>query len=145
MLERQHRHGWGAKVIDRLAIDLRAAFPDQRGFSRRNLHSTRAFAAAWPTGTGFVPQPVAQLPRGHVRLLLDRLDQQDLRQWYAASAVQQGGSRAVLEHQIATRLHPRRGAAPSNFTTHLPPPTPTFPRTPYVFASPGPHRTGCTG
>jgi len=33
ILERQSRQGWGAKVIDRLAADLRAAFPEMKGFS----------------------------------------------------------------------------------------------------------------
>jgi len=32
ILDRQQRLGWGAKVIDRLAKDLKAAFPDIRGF-----------------------------------------------------------------------------------------------------------------
>lgn len=31
ILDRQHDAGWGAKVVDRLAADLRSAFPDQRG------------------------------------------------------------------------------------------------------------------
>ena len=37
ILERQTRQGWGAKVIDRLAADLRGAFPGMKGFSSRNL------------------------------------------------------------------------------------------------------------
>jgi hypothetical protein len=48
ILERQESEGWGAKVIDRLAVDLREAFPDMKGFSPRNLKYMRAFAAAWP-------------------------------------------------------------------------------------------------
>lgn len=32
ILDRQSRQGWGAKVIDRLASDLREAFPEMRGF-----------------------------------------------------------------------------------------------------------------
>ena len=43
ILERQDRAGWGAKVIDRLAADLREAFPDMRGFSARNLKYMRAW------------------------------------------------------------------------------------------------------
>lgn len=36
ILDRQGREGWGAKVIERLAQDLRNAFPDMKGFSRAN-------------------------------------------------------------------------------------------------------------
>jgi hypothetical protein len=31
ILERQAAQGWGAKVVDRLAADLRAAFPEMNG------------------------------------------------------------------------------------------------------------------
>lgn len=48
ILRRQDQEGWGAKVIDRLATDLRAAFPGIRGFSRSSLKYMRQFAAAWP-------------------------------------------------------------------------------------------------
>ena len=39
ILERQSKKGWGAGVIDRLAGDLRDAYPDMKGFSLRNLSS----------------------------------------------------------------------------------------------------------
>ena len=34
ILERQQEEGWGAKVIERLAKDLKREFPDIKGFSR---------------------------------------------------------------------------------------------------------------
>jgi hypothetical protein len=37
-----------AKVVDRLALDMRAEFPGMRGFFRANLLYMRAFADAWP-------------------------------------------------------------------------------------------------
>ncbi len=37
ILTRQSREGWGAKVIERLSRDLRAAFPLMKGLSARNL------------------------------------------------------------------------------------------------------------
>ncbi len=46
ILARQQAEGWGAKVIDRLSADLRAAFPDMGGLSARNLKYMRAFAEA---------------------------------------------------------------------------------------------------
>lgn len=89
------------------------------GFSRRNLLYMRAFALAWPESEGFVQRPVAQLPWGHVIELLDKLDDQELRDWYAAKDVHHGWSRPVLAHQITTRLHEREAAAPSNFAGAL--------------------------
>lgn len=59
------------------------------------------------------------MPWGHITQLLDKLDDPQLRDWYAARDVQQRWSRAVLTHQLATRLHDREGAAPSNFATAL--------------------------
>lgn len=113
--ERQAAQGWGAKVIERLAADLRREFPSMRGFSQRNLLYMRAFAEAWADEGEIVQHPVAQLPWGHVIELLDKLDDQGLRDWYAAKDAHHGWSRAVLAHQITTRLHEREAAAPTNF------------------------------
>lgn len=43
ILEQQARQGWGSKVIERLARDLREAFPEIKGFSRANLLYMRSF------------------------------------------------------------------------------------------------------
>ncbi len=119
ILARQASQGWGAKVIERLALDLRAAFPDMKGFSPRNLKYMRAFAEAWPDGE-FVQQAAAQLPWGHNLVLLDRLDTPDERRWYAAKAIEQNWSRNVLNIQIETRLLSRSGTAVTNFEARLP-------------------------
>jgi len=61
ILDRQHKEGWGTKVIDRLSADLQQEFPGQQGFSPRNLKYMRTLAEAWPE-TLITQQPVAQLP-----------------------------------------------------------------------------------
>ncbi|MDA0867066.1 MAG: DUF1016 N-terminal domain-containing protein, partial [Cyanobacteria bacterium] len=48
ILTRQQAQGWGGKVIDRLAKDLKQEFPDMQGFGSRNLKYMRAFADAYP-------------------------------------------------------------------------------------------------
>ena len=48
ILDRQERQGWGAKVIDRISADLRAAFPDMKGLSTSNLKYMRFFAHECP-------------------------------------------------------------------------------------------------
>lgn len=87
ILDRQARLGWGAKVIERLAHDLRTAFPDMKGFSRSNLMYMRAFADAWPE-VEIVQQLVGQLPWGHNLVLLTKLKTPDTRRQYAERAIQ---------------------------------------------------------
>ena len=121
ILARQALQGWGAKVIDRLAHDLRIAFPDMKGFSPRNLKYMRAFADAWPDAE-FVQAVLAQLPWYHQLALLDKLPGPETRRWYAAKAIQHNWSRNVLVMQIETRLLERSGAAVTNFDARLPSP-----------------------
>ena len=121
ILARQNREGWGAKVIDRLAQDLRNAFPDMKGFSPRNFKYMRAFAEAWPDGE-FVQEVLAQLPWYHQLALLDKLTTEEDRRWYAAKAIEHNWSRNVLVIQIETHLHVRSGQAVTNFAERLPAP-----------------------
>jgi predicted nuclease of restriction endonuclease-like (RecB) superfamily len=120
ILDRQERAGWGAKVIDRLAADLRGAFPDMKGFSPRNLKYMRAFAAAWP-GLAIVQQVAAQIPWFHNCLLLDRVPDPTARNWYIRQVIEHGWSRNILILQIDARAHQRHGKALTNFAATLPP------------------------
>jgi predicted nuclease of restriction endonuclease-like (RecB) superfamily len=121
ILERQANQGWGAKVIERLAHDLRTAFPEMKGFSRANLMYMRAFADAWPDAE-IVQQAVGQLPWGHNLVLLTRLKDPRQRLAYAESAIAHGWSRNVLNIHIETRLLERSGKAITNFEACLPKP-----------------------
>ncbi len=121
ILERQDRAGWGAKVIDRLAADLREAFPEMKGFSPRNLKYMRAFAAAWPE-RAFVQEALAQIPWYHHIALLEKLDGPADRVWYARQAMEHGWSHNILVLQIQGRAHERQGKAISNFKATMPPP-----------------------
>ena len=136
ILQQQETQRWGSGVVERLANDLRAEFPAMRGFSRRNLMYMRAFSAAWPEAE-IVQQPVAQLPWGHVTVLLDRLDDRAARDWYAAIAIERSWSRNMLMNQIMNRTRERIGAAPTNFEDRLPAPESDLAhqlaKDPYVF------------
>ena len=121
ILDRQSEQGWGARIVECIAADLRAEFPDARGFSRANLLYMRAFAEAWPA-SDFVQQVVGQLPWGQNIALLGVKDPA-IRRWYAEAALEHGWSRAVLATQIDTALHARQGQAVTNFARTLPPET----------------------
>ncbi len=119
ILDRQRNAGWGSKVVDRLAADLKREFPDQRGWSRRNLLYMRKSAEVWATEAEFVHHVGARLPWRHVTVLLDRLDTREERDWYAAAAAENGWTRGVLELQIRSGLRAALGAAPTNFSAAL--------------------------
>lgn len=121
ILDRQKRDGWGAKVVDRLAIDLRAEFPESRGFSRANLLYMRAFAEAWPD-PAIVQRVVGRLPWGQNIELLSVKDSA-ARLWYAEATLENGWSRPILAIQIDTKAAARQGQALTNFTRALPPET----------------------
>src|SRR3712207_1508678 len=90
------RDGWPAEVIERIGADLRAQFPDMAvlSFSPGNLEYVRRFTEAWPDPTA--APPLEYLPWGHVRVLLDAVDDPQVRDWYAAAAVRYGWSQDVL-------------------------------------------------
>lgn len=81
LIAEQMRCGWGAKVIDRLAADLRHAFPEMKGFSSRNLKYMPALAGANPDAE-FVQQPVAQIACRHNLRILDGVNYPNEREWY---------------------------------------------------------------
>ena len=120
ILDRQERAGWGAKVIDRLSADLRAATPEMQGLSPRNLKYMRTFAAAWPDRK-MVQRVVAQLPWRQNIALLERLGDEKTRLWYAEQTLQHGWSQPILCLQIDGRAHERHGKALTNFKATLPP------------------------
>jgi len=108
--------GWGASVIERLSCDLRKSFPEIRGLSTRNLWRMRSFYLAYPsTRTSLprdvadlvsesLPQSVAEIPWGHNAVLVEKVKEPKIRIWYAEQTIEHGWSRAVLVHQIESRL-----------------------------------------
>lgn len=119
ILARQKEDGWGSKVIERLAHDLTAEFPDMSGLSHRNLKYMRAFAEAWPEEP-IVQQLAAQLPWFHNCVLIDKVKDSRERRWYAEQTIHNGWSRNVLVLQIESGLYRRQGKAITNFKATLP-------------------------
>ena len=119
ILARQDRQGWGAKVINQLAKDLKQAFPGTKGFSLRNLKYMRAFAQNYGDEQ-IVQQLAAQIPWYHNCLLMDKVKDEQKRLWYIKKTLENGWSRNVLALQIDNDLYGRLGGAITNFTQTLP-------------------------
>ena len=119
ILARQGREGWGAKVIDRLSADLRAAFPDMKGLSSSNLKYMRQFAQACPERR-FGQQLADQLPWFHIVTLITQVPDPSVRAWYAERTIGEAWSRDTLTGQIRSQLHLRQGTALTNFAARIP-------------------------
>jgi predicted nuclease of restriction endonuclease-like (RecB) superfamily len=119
IVHRRASQSWGAKVIDQLAKDLRAEFPDMRGLSLSNLKYMARFAEAWPDGL-FGQQAADQIPWFHNCVIVEKVKDRLTREWYIKKTIENGWSRSVLEMQIESRVHVRLGAAQTNFERTLP-------------------------
>ena len=111
---------WGSKFIDNLAADIKLSFPDAKGYSVRNLKYMAKFAATYPDEE-FVQQAVAQIPWGHIVVLLDKFSDDTIRNWYIQKTAENGWSRNVLIHQMESGLYERQAIASkvSNFENRL--------------------------
>jgi predicted nuclease of restriction endonuclease-like (RecB) superfamily len=134
ILEQEKTGGWGAKVIDTLARDLKIEFPDMTGLSKRNLRYMKEFSAAYPILQPpaaklqetenqvfvFVQPVVAQIPWSHHTLILDKLKTERERLFYIQKTAENGWSKSVLVLQIESGLYQRQGKAINNFSNTLP-------------------------
>jgi len=121
ILIQEREKGWGAKIVDKLANDLKSAFPKMKGFSARNLRYMKAFAESYPD-QAILQQVAAKLPWFHNCLLMDKIKNEKERKWYAQQTIQNGWSRTILELQINNGLYNRHGKVISNFDHTLPVP-----------------------
>lgn len=118
ILQKQQEEGWGAKVIDRMSQDLRDIFPEMKGFSPRNIKYMRKFAETW-TDYEIMQQLAAQIPWRSNIYLMDKLNDQNSRIWYANKALEQGWSSNILDLQIRSGLIFREGKTVNNFENSL--------------------------
>ncbi len=66
IIQKTEAEGWGAKIIERLSVDLQKEFPDMQGFSVRSLKYMQKFAITFPDLL-IVQQAAAQLQKGLVK------------------------------------------------------------------------------
>lgn len=149
ILEKQRTLGWGAQVIHQLSTDLTRRFPDDRGYSERNLRNMKRFADAYPqfpiwqvplaklkelpisqstieqlksSNGDFLQVPLAKLSWYHHISLLPKAKDDATRAFYILETVANGWSRDVMLLQVDNDYVKAKGKAVSNFDNTLPPP-----------------------
>ncbi len=119
--EKQNANNWGDAIVEQLSKDLQHAFPDVKGFSRRNLFYVKSWYLFYNEHLSKVQQLVAQntlsanidtpekiqqlvgqIPWGHNILIITKIKN--------------------LSRQIESDLYARQGKATTNFVATLPKP-----------------------
>ena len=161
ILQKQEQEGWGKQVIEQLSKDLIYRYPDDRGYSVRNLRYMKRFASAYPDfpilqvplaelkelpilqatlaeleneGKEFVQVPLAQISWYHHISLLPKVKDEAERAYYITETAQNGWSRDVMLLQIDNGYIHAKGHAINNFEQTLPPPQSDLAR--YIFKDP---------
>ena len=98
---------WGNKFLDKLAFELKIAYPSQKGFSIRNLKYMKKFYSEYKNHSEIV-QLVAQLPWTHNIILIEKVKNIIIRKWYIKKCIEKGWSKSILIYQIDTNLYNRQ-------------------------------------
>ena len=161
ILHKQEQEGWGKQVIEQLSKDLISRYPDDRGYSKRNLGYMKSFAMQYPDfpflqvplaklrelpilqvtlaeleneGREFVQVPLAQISWYHHISLLPKVKDEAERAYYITETAQNGWSRDVMLLQIDDGYIHAKGHAINNFEQTLPPLQSDLAR--YIFKDP---------
>lgn len=114
IVEKQKVSSWGDDLIGQIEIDLKLAFPEMKGFSRRNLNYMKGLYILTEPDKN-VPQLVAQIPWGHTRLIIDKIKDINEVGFYIKKTIENSWSRSILDHQISLNLYKRQGKIINNF------------------------------
>ncbi len=120
---------WGKRVLRQLSLDLRATFPEQKGFSLTNLKYIKRWHAFYMDSDKIGQQPAdqfgmpisfASVPWFHHVLIVTRCKSVEEALFYIDRVLKGNWSRRMLEDNIEAHLYENHGNIPSNFSGRLP-------------------------
>lgn len=137
--EKQKLYKWGAKIIDKLSLDLRTEFPNAEGFSRANLYNIKRWYLFYSSDIEIVYQAGRQfqiskginiqtpdilllVPWRHQTVIVSKCDTIQEALFYLNKVIEGNMSRSELEHAIEAKLYEHTGKALNNFAVTLPQP-----------------------
>ncbi len=120
---------WGSGFYESLSRDLKAEFPDMKGFSATNLKYCKRFYELYSQSDTIRQQvadeielPIFFVPWGHHIEILGKCKSVDEALFYVNKTIENGWSRAMLLNFLDTKLYLTEGKAITNFQRLLPSP-----------------------
>jgi predicted nuclease of restriction endonuclease-like (RecB) superfamily len=105
---------YGNSFIKNISSTIKVEYPNMKGFSDRNLKYMKKFYIEYKNNEK-VQQLVAQLPWGHNILLMEKIKDKSIREFYVKATIENGWSRNMLDLQIKSNYHKRIGNSINNF------------------------------
>ena len=119
IVDKQKYSKWGDSIIEKISNDLKREFPNMKGFSVTNIKYMRKWYLFWSKSPQLVDE-IFQIPWGHNREIITKCKNIGEALFYVKKTIENGYSRAVLIHQIESRLYERSKKALNNFDKNLP-------------------------
>lgn len=133
---------WGSGVVRQFALDMRQAFPDEKGFSHTNVKYMKQWYSFYYEssikshqlggqlslkekshqlgGQLEMPKVFGIVPWKHHIYIVSKSNSLEEALFYINKVAREGWSRAFLEHQIDSNLFETQGSAITNFNITLP-------------------------
>ena len=112
--EKQKEFGWGKAVIEKLALDLKKEFPEQKGFSSRNIWLMVKYYSEYKDDT-ILQTLSAELSFSHNVSIITKCKNRSERQFYLTYSNEFGWSLRVLETQIANKTYEKYLLGQTNY------------------------------
>ncbi|MHC4945194.1 MAG: PDDEXK nuclease domain-containing protein [Planctomycetota bacterium] len=121
IVERQKGMTWGKSVVERLAADLRKAFPGIRGFSGQNLWYMRQLYKTYCENEKLQPL-VGELGWTSNKIILEKCKNDHQREFYLRMTRKFGWTKNVLIHHIENQTFEKTLLSKTSFDKTLPEP-----------------------
>lgn len=127
MYERKIEETWGSGIVERLSLDLKAAFPFAKGFSTTNLWYIKKWYLFYHQENkrlhqvgGELSKILFSVPWRHHCVIITKCKTIESALFYLKHTIDNNLSRAMLEESISKKDFETKGNAITNFNNTLP-------------------------
>lgn len=120
IVERQQKHGWGKGIVENLAAELQAVFPDTKGYSARNLWRMKLLFEEYDVSRLILPPVMAEIAWSHNIIILEKCKDENQRFFYIKMASRHAWSKAILINAINGQIWENTLLNQQNFEETMP-------------------------
>lgn len=127
LVEMKMEEKWGEGIVERISLDLKREYPEQKGFSTINLWYMKRWYLFYNQGDKKLYQAGKELeemlfsvPWRHHCHIISKCKSVEEALFYVRQTIDGNWSRSTLENAVAAKRYESTGKAVTNFDTRLP-------------------------